>query len=145
MISISAQTIAEALGATRRGDGWVALCPAHDDKKTPNLHINEGNDGTPLFKCFAGCSQEAVIESFRGFGIWPEKRKYNAFFIRSDTQSTPKEIAQGVTLTEYATAKCLGVEFLKSQDVTNTTYGNKPAVRIATQLNNDLRSFFTPL
>ncbi|HEX4473998.1 MAG TPA: AAA family ATPase, partial [Polyangiaceae bacterium] len=34
----------------RRGRGWVALCPAHDDHK-PSLNIDIGNDGKVLLIC----------------------------------------------------------------------------------------------
>lgn len=41
---------------------WVALCPAHDDKR-PSLSIREGEDGRVLIHCFAGCSALDVVES----------------------------------------------------------------------------------
>ena len=34
--------------------GWMAQCPAHDDR-SPSLSIRDGNDGTALIHCFAGC------------------------------------------------------------------------------------------
>ena len=37
----------------------IACCPAHDDN-TPSLSITEKPDGTLLWHCFAGCSQEMV-------------------------------------------------------------------------------------
>jgi hypothetical protein len=46
-------------GVTRNGDGWKALCPAHDDK-TPSLSITQGDDGRTLLKCFAGCTTDSV-------------------------------------------------------------------------------------
>src|SRR5208282_4186453 len=48
--------------ATRNGDGWIALCPAHDDKN-PSLSITQGADRRVLLHCHAGCSPEAVCES----------------------------------------------------------------------------------
>lgn len=46
-------------GAKRTGTGWVARCPAHDDKN-PSLSISNGN-GKILVKCHAGCTTEAVV------------------------------------------------------------------------------------
>jgi DNA primase len=42
-------------GVEEEAGGFWALCPAHDDRNTPNLHVTEADDGTALFKCFAGC------------------------------------------------------------------------------------------
>jgi AAA domain-containing protein/Toprim domain-containing protein len=41
------------------GDGWTALCPAHEDKN-PSLSINV-RSGRILVHCHAGCSQEEVL------------------------------------------------------------------------------------
>jgi hypothetical protein len=43
-----------------RGDGWIALCPAHDDH-LPSLSIAEGEDGRCLLKCFAECETKDVV------------------------------------------------------------------------------------
>jgi hypothetical protein len=44
----------------RSGNGYSARCPSHDDHN-PSLTITEGRNGTPVFKCHAGCSQEDVL------------------------------------------------------------------------------------
>lgn len=49
-------------GVKRSGGGYVAKCPAHDDRH-PSLSVSEGDDGRALLKCFAGCSTEAVAEA----------------------------------------------------------------------------------
>lgn len=64
--------VAEALNARRSGDGYIACCPAHNDRN-PSLSISEGDDGRPLVHCFAGCPQDAVIEALRHRGVWPER------------------------------------------------------------------------
>ena len=46
-------------GVKRASRGFIALCPAHEDKN-PSLSITEGEDGRILLKCHAGCSAEAV-------------------------------------------------------------------------------------
>ena len=48
------------LHARRSGEGWMAKCPAHDDR-TPSLSINEGTDGRALLKCHAGCNTDDVL------------------------------------------------------------------------------------
>lgn len=43
----------------RTGESYVALCPAHEDKKQ-SLSVTE-KDGKLLMKCFAGCSFEDIV------------------------------------------------------------------------------------
>lgn len=120
----SAAEIADALGGKRSGSGWMAFCPAHDDQNTPNLSINEGNSGKPLVKCFAGCDQDAVISALKDRGLWGEGG------VSPSKSLQPCNRATGVNLEEYAKAKKLDIEFLKSLDLSDFTYLGKPAIRI---------------
>jgi hypothetical protein len=56
------ESLVSRLHAKRSGSGWIAKCPAHDDR-TPSLSIDEGADGRALLKCHAGCSNTAVLDS----------------------------------------------------------------------------------
>jgi hypothetical protein len=48
-------------GARRIGpDKWIALCPAHDDKR-PSLSIRELDDGKILLHCWTGCGVDAIV------------------------------------------------------------------------------------
>ncbi len=69
----SAEKTARALNGRRSGTGWIARCPAHEDRN-PSLTITEAG-GKILVHCHAGCSQEAVIEALRSRGLWPERRR----------------------------------------------------------------------
>jgi hypothetical protein len=51
---------ATRLHARRSARGWLARCPAHDDR-SPSLSIAEGDDGRILLHCFAGCSLESIV------------------------------------------------------------------------------------
>jgi Protein of unknown function (DUF3631) len=55
-----AEHLVDRLSAKRNGAGWIAKCPAHDDRQ-PSLSINEGADGRVLLKCFAGCTTENIV------------------------------------------------------------------------------------
>lgn len=48
-------------GVKQSGEGWVAKCPAHDDRQA-SLTVAEGDDGKILVRCHAGdgCSFEAI-------------------------------------------------------------------------------------
>jgi len=58
-----ADTILSRLDGVRPtgADCWLALCPAHDDKR-PSLSIREIDDRV-LVHCWAGCSIEDVMEA----------------------------------------------------------------------------------
>jgi len=45
--------------AKRNGRGWVARCPAHDDRR-PSLSVAEGDAGGALLHCHAGCAPDAI-------------------------------------------------------------------------------------
>jgi len=80
--------LANALGGKKNGDGWLACCPAHVDK-TPSLSIDKGNNGTPLFFCHAGCSQEQVIDALRTRGLWKNKKNNQ---IAHPTKGQPNQV-----------------------------------------------------
>jgi putative DNA primase/helicase len=71
--SLSAEALARALGAKRRGKGWRAPCPAHDDRD-PSLDIDIGEAGKVLLCCRVGCENEAVIDALRRRGLWAERQ-----------------------------------------------------------------------
>ncbi len=62
-----AEQIARALKAQRSGKGWVAKCPAHDDRNA-SLSISEGEDRL-LMKCFAGCEFNDILGVLQDRGI----------------------------------------------------------------------------
>ncbi len=57
-----------ARGPDESGERW-AFCPAHDDRRTPNLHVREAQDGGVLLHCFAGCSQDEVLAALEERGV----------------------------------------------------------------------------
>ncbi len=48
-------------GVRKRGDGWKAHCPVHDDREA-SLSINI-RDGIVLLNCFARCQTKAIIDA----------------------------------------------------------------------------------
>ena len=61
---ISAEEIAQSLGGRKSGSGWIACCPAHEDR-TASLSLGEAPDGKLLLNCFGPCSNAAVIDALR--------------------------------------------------------------------------------
>jgi putative DNA primase/helicase len=68
----TAETIAKTLGGRKAGGGWMARCPAHDDRE-PSLSIRDADDGKVLMRCHAGCEQERVVAALRSRGLWEDK------------------------------------------------------------------------
>lgn len=69
---MNAQQIAKGLGKfNSTAGGFVAPCPAHDDKN-PSLSISDGKEGKVLVHCHAGCDQGAVIDALKSRNLWPE-------------------------------------------------------------------------
>ena len=54
-----ARVLSRVQGAKANGRGWLARCPAHDDR-SPSLSIAQGDDGRVLLKCHAGCTHQAI-------------------------------------------------------------------------------------
>lgn len=108
----TARDLSDALNGKKAKQGYKACCPAHDDTN-PSLSIGT-KDGKTVFKCFAGCSQEAVLKALRDKGLWPEEAAEPA----------------GLTLQQYALDKELDVQFLRDLGLSDKTYYKRPAVRI---------------
>lgn len=66
------ESIAQALGGRyerKANGGFMACCPAHEDK-SPSLSL-DGTADKLLFKCMAGCSQDAVVSALKTRGLFP--------------------------------------------------------------------------
>jgi hypothetical protein len=70
---MNAEEIADRLGGAKKsGRGWMVRCPCHEDR-TASLSIGDGDNGSPVVKCFAGCGQADVIGELKKRGLWPSK------------------------------------------------------------------------
>jgi hypothetical protein len=114
-------------GVRRSGAAWIARCPAHEDR-SPSLSVAEGNDGRVLVKCHAGCPVEAIVAAvgLELSDLFDAEKGGPSRPPRTD--ATPQR--PGCTLEDYAEAKGLPVDFLRSLDVSEITYMGAPAVRI---------------
>ncbi len=73
MHNLKAEQVAHVLGgATRKGNGYLARCPAHNDL-TASLAIDDKEGGGLLVKCFAGCDQPSVTDALKSRGLWPDQ------------------------------------------------------------------------
>jgi hypothetical protein len=104
-----AAAIASRLSKAKpQGAGWIACCPAHEDS-TPSLSINDGNIG-PIFKCHAGCSQDAVVNAIEALGVAIRKPKMNGNGHHHDGQEI-------LSLASFAAAKGIAIMTLAENHV----------------------------
>jgi hypothetical protein len=64
-----ARTITLALHGRWCGSYGIALCPAHDNRRTPALSISDGDGGRLLVKCHAGCAGGDVLRAIGDLGL----------------------------------------------------------------------------
>jgi len=135
------------------GGGWTAQCPGHDDRQN-SLSIGEGDDGRVLLTCHAGCSTEAIVKALGlslvalfenkggGGADHPRESRSSRQAHRKkprkpkgtglDDGVTPDDEAPspGCTLKQYAAAKKLPEEFLRTLGLTDMVYLKAPTLRI---------------
>ncbi|MGH7322463.1 MAG: AAA family ATPase [Candidatus Rokuibacteriota bacterium] len=64
-MSVTMPTILSRLqGVQRAGAGWIAFCPAHEDRHKRSLSIGE-TGGKILLKCFVGCPVDRIAQALK--------------------------------------------------------------------------------
>jgi len=118
-------------GIRRTGKGWSARCPAHEDRQN-SLSVAAGDDGRVLLKCFAGCPAEQIVAAIgltmRDLFPAAEGRGRDIPVGRNAT-AQPSQVA-GLTLAQYAEAKRLPLDFLRSLGLTEIRVNRLPTVRM---------------
>src|SRR5262245_10720294 len=110
-------------------NGWTAECKGHDDRSRNSLSLSLGDDGRILLHCFAGCPPERVVRALglRMRDLFPPDHRSRSQGGQAPPDPDPEHI--GLTLTQYAHAKQLPEERLKSWGL-RTVSLPQPAVRI---------------
>ena len=61
--AMTAEELLPRLDGVRPGSkGWIARCPAHEDRHA-SLSVCIGDEGRTLLKCFAGCENGAIVNA----------------------------------------------------------------------------------
>lgn len=66
------EAIARGLGGRRCGSGWIARCPAHEDRE-PSLSLALGREGRLLARCHAGCDFAAILAALVQRGLLTDR------------------------------------------------------------------------
>lgn len=119
--SITADEIIVGLG----GDlsTGKCLCPAHNDHN-PSLSVTEDASGKVLVKCWAGCTQDALIGALKAQGLWGAQGNSNQAYtptprwkqntpVKKDTTETAHNI-----LREAARSTLKPTEYLRGRGIT---------------------------
>jgi hypothetical protein len=88
--------VLERLNRVRRsGEGWVARCPAHEDR-SPSLSVREGNDGRALVHCHAGCDVTRIVSALglELTDLFPPKDERFTIPPRPSPVVLPRSVAQ---------------------------------------------------
>lgn len=64
-----AHGITDALGGRWYGHYGLAMCPAHDNRRTGSLSLTDGEDGRLLAFCHAGCGFAAIADALHARGL----------------------------------------------------------------------------
>jgi putative DNA primase/helicase len=92
---VKAEIIGRALGGRRFRGGWMARCPAHDDRE-PSFSIRDGDHDKVLVCCHAGCEQVHVIAALRARGLWDQNGSRHGHVVhheprRADNQPSDRD------------------------------------------------------
>ena len=101
--AVSAERIAAALGGRRSGAGWMARCPAHDDRN-PSLSIRE-SEGRVLVHCHAGCAQSEVLGALRVRGLWSLRSVESIERSKQQSQGLHAELVAAIADEDIKTGK----------------------------------------
>lgn len=101
---MTASKLAKELGGKKYGNGWMAHCPAHDDQE-PSLSITANHDGKVLFRCHAGCDQDAVIDALRARRLWTNSELHR----HSGEKRQPTPVARDKCADESRTKAALNL------------------------------------
>ena len=58
-MTITSEILSQLKNVRQTSNGYTSRCPAHDDDKN-SLSLKEGDNGKPIFYCFAGCSYQNI-------------------------------------------------------------------------------------
>jgi putative DNA primase/helicase len=67
---MTAEQLAQALGAQRSGRQWKCKCVAHDDR-SPSMIIFDGRESVQV-RCLAGCDPRDIIDVLRSRSLWDD-------------------------------------------------------------------------
>ena len=96
------EPVAKALGGKPAGRGYIAFCPAHDNRRTPALSISEGREGRLLVKCHRGCSGRDILAALAALGLIEGRGDWSPPDPAEEAKRTAAEAMERTRRTERA-------------------------------------------
>jgi KaiC/GvpD/RAD55 family RecA-like ATPase len=131
------QVLANLQQVRRAGRGFLACCPAHDDR-SPSLNVTTNDRGDVIMKCYAGCEFGDVVAAI---GMKPEQlfADYDPDWrppTASGTHERPSEVRRReppaqLTLADFARHKQLDPALCERMGVRDCIYQGRPAIEFA--------------
>lgn len=113
----------------RSGEGWTALCPGHDDQANSlSIHHREGKW---LLRCHAGCNWRDILTvlGLDPSELFDDGSPGRGVSYPSNNRATVQPLP-GLNMEQYAAAKKLPVDFLKSCGLSEMSYQGATALRM---------------
>jgi putative DNA primase/helicase len=95
--------LARLEGVRKSGGGFMARCPAHEDR-TASLSVSAGNDGRVLLKCHAGCANPHIVAKIglKLADLFPPRADGASF--RPNSKPARKPLGRVVAIYDYRDA-----------------------------------------
>lgn len=129
------QVLANLRDVRRAGRGFLACCPAHDDR-SPSLNVTTNDRGDVMLKCYAGCTFDDVVAAL---GMKPEQlfADYDPNWRppsaagnppTGERRREPAAAPASLTLADFARHKHLDPGALERLGVRDCIYQNRAAI-----------------
>lgn len=108
--------------ARKAARGWIARCPAHDDRG-PSLSIGRGRDDRALLRCFAGCELSDIMHAL--------SLEVRDLFVRNQSPTVRPRLRSGVAPSKETVSQFIISEIEAVQKQRHLEIGCEPPIRTA--------------
>lgn len=114
---MSAETATRALGGKWNGQRGIAMCPAHDNRRTPALSLADGEGGKLLVHCFAGCNGGDVLRELNQRGLGAANSFVTSPSKPYQQESDYRDFALSLWREAYPVSDTLAERYLRKRNI----------------------------
>jgi hypothetical protein len=134
--------VLERLERVRRvGGGWMARCPAHEDR-SPSLKVAVGEDGKVLLNCKVGCSTDNVLEELGlewkdlfNSGL-PPRQPFVPKPAQRDSESSSRILTREEIEEEWDAGRLTVAEYMRELDAWNLSSASPTKSRVSVEFDD---------
>jgi KaiC/GvpD/RAD55 family RecA-like ATPase len=139
--SLLGSVLSKLKDARRAGRGYLACCPAHDDR-SPSLNVTLNERGDVLLKCYSGCEFSDIVAALdmkqeQLFADYDPERKGPPQTGVHERKPAPPT---ALTLAEFAAHKQLDAQKLGSLGVRDALHQGRPCIEFTHQRRDGTRA-----